>query len=336
MNALLPIQRCDFTLEDFQGTSTGYHHIEFVEGYYVFHRFPAEALEVFKPNQTWFVRAEATSGIRIKFSTNSRRMLLSGKIIEGSPQTEPFIIICNDSVIAELPVRGTSGTFDQLFVFTEKEEKIIEICFPAYSKGSIRSLKLDQDADIKPLKSKGTLVSHGNSITQEGGRYEGYTDIIARGLNLDLHNAGIGGHIFQPESLPFAYVNNPSLITVAYGTNDWNRGATAENARPFLEHITAIYPAIPIVMLEPIHRYRPLDEQGKLATNRNGQSLMDYREALRNLVKGFPNVKLINYHDILPDDPSLFPDGVHPSSEGQVVFGKNLLEIIQKDMPDNL
>ena len=260
---------------------------------------------------------------------------MSGRIMEGSPQTEPFIILFNDSVIAELPARGVSGKFDYLFVFSSKEEKIIEICFPAYSKGLIQSLKLEEDADIKPLRTKGILFSLGNSITQEGGRYEGYTDIVARGLNLDLHNAGIGGHIFQSESLPFSYVNNPSLITVAYGTNDWNRGAPAENARSFLVHLTALYPGIRIVMLEPLHRYRPLDEEGKLAKNRNEQSLMDFREELRNVVKDFPNVKLINYQDLITDDPSLFPDGVHPSSEGQLIYGNNLLEIIQKDMPDN-
>ena len=159
----------------------------------------------------------------------------------------------------------------------------------------------------------------------------GYADIVARGLNLDLHEAGIGGHIFDAESLPFAYIEKPSLITLAYGTNDWSGGRPLDNARIFLDRITSLYPSTPIYLLEPIRRYRPLTEDGKkLANNKAGISLMDYRHGLRRIAKKYPTVKVIKYKKLMPDEPSLFADGVHPTGMGQIVYGNNLLRVLRK------
>ena len=319
-----------FTLEEFISVATGCHQVSLIDGTYHFRRFPVEVLEFFSPIPSRFVRAEATSGIRLRFRSDTRVLIVSGNIKEKSPQTEPFILLCNDSVLAELPLRGTSGDFEQKFIFQGNQEKIIEICFPAYCAGTIRKLMTEENATVVPLKRKGIYYAMGNSITQQGGRYKGYADIVARGLDLGLHDAGVGGHIFEAGSLPFAYVDNPDLITIAYGTNDWSGSRPVENARSFLDRLTSLYPETPVYLLEPLRRYVPLSETGKLARNKSGYSLQYYRRKYRRIAREFPTVTVISYKKLMPDEPELFADGVHPSDKGHELYGKNLLRLLLK------
>ncbi len=322
----------DLSTEDFNNTVTGCYKVQFNDGYYYFQRFPSEALDRFR-DISRHVRAEATSGVKLRFRSDTRELVIAGSIKENSPQTEPFIILCNDSMLAEFPARGVAGDFEQKFRLPGEGEKNIEICFPAYSKGSIRKLSIERNSSLIPLKRTGLYFAMGNSITQQGGRYLGYADIVARGLDLDLHEAGVGGHIFDAESIPFVYIENPTLITLAYGTNDWNGARPLENASLFLDKITSFYPSTPIFMLEPIRRYVPLTEDGKkLAKNKEGVSFSDYRKELRSIAKNYPGVKVINYKKLMPDDPSLFADGVHPTGTGHIIFGNNLLRILKKKL----
>ncbi|MDA0196869.1 MAG: SGNH/GDSL hydrolase family protein [Bacteroidetes bacterium] len=320
----------ELTMEELNSSVTGNYKIRIIDGYIYFQRFPSEAIEVFKANPTYHIRAEATSGVRLRFRSDTRELVIAGKVLENSPQTEPFIILCNDSVLGEFPAMGIAGEFEQKLMMTEKGEKTIEICFPAYSKGSLLSLQIEQNSSFLSLKRRGVYLAMGNSITQQGGRYMGYADIVARGLDFDLHDAGVGGHIFDAESIPFAYIEKPSFITLAYGTNDWSGGRAINNSRAFLDRITSLYPLTPIFLLEPIRRYKPVTQDGKkLANNREGISLLDYRKELRRIAKNYPTVKVINYKKLMPDDSSLFIDLVHPTDKGHIVFGNNLLRILK-------
>ncbi len=333
--AKLNIAMRELTEEEFHNITTGIYNIQFTDNYYCFTRFPSEALLVFKASPSRYTRAEATSGVRIRFISDTRVLGIEGKIQVNSPQSEPFIILCNDSVIGEFPVRGSAGIFGHKLVLPGNGEKTIEICFPAYSKGCIRSLQIEQKATLIPAKRRGVYLAMGNSITQQGGRYMGYADIVSRGLGLDLHEAGVGGHIFDAESLPFAYIDKPVLITLAYGTNDWSGARPIENARLFLDKITSLYPSTPVYLLEPIRRYKPLAENGKkLADNKAGISLMDYRRELRIIARNYPSVEVIKYKKLMPGDPSLFSDGVHPTDKGHKVLGNKLLRLLKKQWKD--
>lgn len=321
----------ELTGEEIKKAAPGIYNCQYIDSSYYFQRFPVEALEVLKTSAIYHIRAEATSGVRLKFRSSTTKLVIEGKVFENSPQTESFIILCNDTILAELPARGIAGDFGQMLNIPEKGEKNFEICFPAYASGTIRKILIEKNSSFTPLKRKGVYFAMGNSITQLGGRYMGYADIVARGLNLDLHEAGIGGHIFDAESVPFAYIEKPLLITLAYGTNDWSGGKPIDNARLFLNRITLLYPSTPIFLLGPIHRYTPVAEDGKkLADNNEGISLMDYRKELRSITKNYPTVKVVNYKKLMPDDPNLFIDKVHPTEKGQRVFGNNLLRVLKK------
>lgn len=321
----------ELTMEEIKNVVSGIYNFQLIDSSYYFQRFPGEVLEVLKASAIYHIRAEATSGVRLRFKSSTSNLVIEGKVFKNSPQTESFIILCNDTILAELPTKGIAGDFGQILNIPGKGEKNIEIYFPAYAKGTIRKILIDQNSSITPLKRKGVYFAMGNSITQQGGRYMGYADIVARGLDLDLHEAGIGGHIFDAQSVPFAYIEKPIVITLAYGTNDWNGGKPANNARLFLDRITSLYPSTAIFLLEPIHRYSPVTEDGKkLADNNEGISLTDYRKELRSIAKNYPTVKVVNYKKLMPDDPTLFSDKVHPTEKGQRVFGNNLLSVLKK------
>ena len=75
------------------------------------------------------------------------------------------------------------------------------------------------------------LVFIGDSITQgmdARGPASAYAVQLARVLDVELLNQGVGGHIFDLDALDDELPYHPDIITIAYGTNDWSRDTTRE------------------------------------------------------------------------------------------------------------
>ena len=204
----------------------------------------------------------------------------------------------------------------------------------------IPNLKLSSD-----LPSGDTLTwkAMGDSIT-EG--YNEYPDRANNRLEFDLVNDGYGGasmalrvgaslEAFNPYSFVTKAKNNDfsnvDILTIAYGTNDWSNGEGIGTIDSVDEYkymgalnvgIQAIYAkniGIQIVLLTPLFR-----KNANTTTNRHGETLEDYANAIREIGKKY-NLRVIDFYeecgfnDINIDYYT--DDGLHPNAYGQPVLG---------------
>ncbi len=76
-------------------------------------------------------------------------------------------------------------------------------------------------------------------------------------MSLDAINRGIGGETFRAENLGSSPVCDPEIITVTYGTNDWNSNGwnvTRANADAYFTRLTELYPNAKIIYISPLWR----------------------------------------------------------------------------------
>ena len=117
------------------------------------------------------------------------------------------------------------------------------------------------------------------------------------------------------------------LITIAYGTNDWNRYSEADlkrNARSFLEKITSIYSEAAIYLIVPIWR-ADNDRITAAGTFDNARSI------IFDICRDFPMVNVIDGMELVPHEIGFFKDSyLHPNDLGFMFMAKKLLEYIKK------
>ena len=113
-----------------------------------------------------------------------------------------------------------------------------------------------------PQRSR-RMLQLGDSITM-GMNADGpgrcYASILADLLDADPLNQGIGGHIYDPDSVDTHIPFEPDLISVAYGSNDWAKDVSIEELTPRLHRYYASLQerwSCPIIVVSPVFRKRP-------------------------------------------------------------------------------
>lgn len=110
------------------------------------------------------------------------------------------------------------------------------------------------------------------------------------------------------KSIDFSKV---SVLTIAYGTNDWNAAIPLENIsdlddtstfkgalRYAIEKIQTAYPSIMIVLLAPLYRtFSATNEDSNTKANSLGLSLLDYVDAIKAVANEFELPFIDNYRE---------------------------------------
>ena len=293
-----------------------------------FNRMTAEQRKVLESNQDFTVKAAASSGIRFEFITDAEGLRLAGKFSAGSSRKYAFFDITVNGVLT-----AHEGSDD----FTVKPEfdftialngamNRIAIYFPCLTKTALTDVEFIGGTIIEPVEKSLTMICYGDSITQG---YDAvypsfaYTNLLADALDAEIFNKAIGGEIFNPQFAAAPDPVQPDLITVAYGTNDWRKGETAEslarNAGDFLNGVIRNYPGVPLVAILPIWRKDMNDIHP--AGNLNSATAV-----LKEVYAGFDNVEVVEGMTLVPHLPEFFADGyLHPNDSGFLLYGHNLL-----------
>ena len=175
------------------------------------------------------------------------------------------------------------------------------------------------------------MISFGDSITQG---YDAiypslsYATAVARLLDADVTNKGIGGDVFCPDMLRDADPEMPDLITVAYGINDWSFVAPESyrnNCPAFFRRLHELYPDTPIYAISPIWYGEP--------EKKTQFEIPAYRvhEWMEELCREIPNVRLIRGWDLVPHFSNFYSDFiVHPNDLGFSAMAKGLGDLLEK------
>lgn len=212
------------------------------------------------------------------------------------------------------------------------EKRTVTLYFGNTNTTGFKNVTLPLDAS--PVKNKLKYLALGDSITH--GFYSDipaltYVNILADMMNAEVLNCGVSGEIFLDGMLDNSSDFAPDIITVAYGTNDWDKcgDCFTENVRNYFIKLKALYPNAEIFVLTPIYRGRE-DEIHSLGTLNDVRNIIK-ENACGHIIDGLTLFDRTHgfYGDGGPEEA-----GLHPNTVGFLLYGMRLFAQIRSLCPE--
>ena len=277
--------------------------------------------------EPFFNRSLNSSGVVLAMKTDSQYLTLDVNMGCCCNRDYFGIDVCIDGRLNDsLTCFGHDKMFaDHRKTFNLGEgSKTVSVYMPWSVICRIRSVELDDGAKITPVPRKKKLLVFGDSITEGFDSLHPsrcYAARIADWLDAECFNKGNGGEVYDPDIVKRPEPFDPDYITVAYGTNDWNRvsrEAFHVNCNLFIERLGLHYPCAKIFVLAPIWR-------GAWQEDREFGLFRDVAKELEDACKKLPNGIFVDCFDFIPPEEQYFKDKVlHPNDEGFDHYFRNL------------
>ena len=215
-----------------------------------------------KLRKDWGEKAYATSGICFDFYTNSSIFAFDAKITPATTRFFYYFDLFTDGILTH---HEGAEKYDKMaekhieFHLSEGRHRIT-VWFPNLNCAVIKNVTVDDESEITPYAHSAKMLALGDSITQG---YDAvysclsYPNIVAMERGYELVNQGIGGLNLQPESIADYGGYNPDIVSVAFGTNDWNvktREAFERDCVNVYDAIKREFPTQTIYAIMPIWR----------------------------------------------------------------------------------
>ncbi len=298
-----------------------YEFEETEDGYLQSFQYSKKQIEYFKGAMDfWYERCTASSAKTLEFTTSARKVAFDYKIIwKGS--ADSFELCVNGLVTDIVYVKDVLDTGRIEWELPEGEKNVI-IYLTADETVLIRNF--EADAKVTRAKKNEKVLWLGDSITQGYGPLRSsctYVSVANRLLNYDIVNQGIGGYVYDKNSLMKMEGYNPDKIIVALGTNQYG-DKDMSVVEEYYETLTGIYGnEIPILCISPLWRGDNLEALPVLYA---------FCENVKKIAGRYKNVQIIDGMKLVPHLPEYFLDNLHPNCFGCEVYGRNLVEEIRR------
>ena len=337
-------KKMKLNIETLKKISRGAVRIEERDGYICFLRFTKAQEELYKGVKTDFYnKTFSCAGVMLDFVTNSKTLTMKGSLTPSSSRTYYSFDIFIDGKPAHYIDNFTGVAVEKCYAPQKFEitgldthvdlgegEKRVTVYFPWSMAVRFTEISLDDGALVEPCESKKKLLAFGDSITHG---YDAmrpsvhYVQRLCEALGYEQVNKGIGAEIYRPALARLAEDFTPDLITVAYGTNDWNLIKSDEftkNCSEFLKALRANYKDTKIIVLSPIWR-KNVDETKPFG------SFFDVEKIQREIVADIENTAVISGFDLVPHSPDYFADlRLHPNDAGFEHYFNNLVKKVKE------
>lgn len=309
-----------WTNEELKGIYFGaYSFAETEDGYLQAFQYTGEQMGYFRRTlDFWFDRCIASSAKTLEFTTEAHNVSFEYKFIwKGSEDS--FELAVNGLIDRIVYVKDLAeeGRID--FTLPAGKKDVI-IYLPSDATVLIRNFTIDAEA-IRPQKKEKVLWL-GDSITQGYGPMRSgmtYVSVANRLLNYDIINQGIGGYIYDKNSLMKMDGYSPDKIIVALGTNQY-RSETTEAVEEFYKTLIGIYgDKIPVLCISPLWRGDNPDEL---------QQFISFCDNVKRIAGQYASVTVIDGFRLVPHLPEYYFDNLHPNCLGTETYGRNLVEVI--------
>lgn len=299
-----------------------------------FFRFTSEQSHMYKAfrNVEYYQKTLSTAGVRLAMRTDSERMSFDFKFAYGSSRRFGWFDIYEDGLLIDhVGDEGLLHNSGHADIRLSPGFKTVEIYFPWSKAASISEFELDDGASVVPVKRPRKLLCYGDSITHG---YDAifpslsYANRLAVMLGADPVNKAIGGDTFFPELLALTEPVRPDIVTVAYGTNDWNvhsREVFEDHCGRFFEQLSKKFPDAKIFAITPIWR------QDKDKETKFGAPLDEVEPLIRSICSGFANITVIGGMRMTPHYSEFYSDRyLHPNDLGFCHYANNLYAQISR------
>ena len=298
-------------------------------GTYKFMRFTEAEEKVYAEHPRaaeFFSKTFKPAGVRFAVRTDSDYIAFDVSCGKECVAAGDFDIYENGTMIKHISVPYSYIPKAHVRVGLSEGEKLVEVYFPYNARAEISNVELADGASFEPASRRDKMLAYGDSITHGSTSTIpslSYANSVARALDADIVNKGIGGEQFYPLLLCDTAEETPDFITVAYGTNDWSHRTQEEfdeNCGAFFQKLAELYPNTPIFAITPTWRadYKKVTPYGAPTTEIDG--------AIRRLTAPYQNITVIDGWDLVPQKKTeFFADGrLHPNAFGFAIYTLNL------------
>ena len=298
-----------------------YEFEETEDGYLQSFQYSKEQVEYFKGAfEMWYERCTASSAKTLEFTTSATTISFDYKFI-WKCSLDSFELMV-DGLITDIAYVKDIADEGTITWNLPESEKDVVIYLPSDATVLIRNFTID--ADVKRAVKNEKVLWLGDSITQGYGPLRSahtYVSVANRMLNYDILNQGIGGYIYDKNSLMKMKGYTPDKIIVALGTNQYG-DETMTAVEEYYERLIGIYGnEIPILCITPLWRG---DSEDGIPT------LIAYCEKIKKIVSQYKNIRVVEGMKLVPHLPEYFLDNLHPNCLGCEWYGRNLVKEIQK------
>ncbi len=323
-------------IEDIKKITFGAEKIFENEKGFAFFRMNEKEKEVYKTGlylrlPGYYQKSLAASGVRFDFYTDAEEVSFEYTAEKTTSLTACFFdVYCNKELYTSVGFNKEDNIIiGEIKVELPQGEKRVTVYFPNTFEIFIKDMKLDNATILKPVSFKQKMLVYGDSITQGFSSVNpsmSYANRLAFDLDCDYINKGVGGGVFEERLVDASTVYEPDIITMAYGTNDWNATSKARfesNCEAFINGVSRKFKNSKIFVITPLWRldYKNEKELG------NFEDVATY---IKSVAKKLDNVYVIDGWNILPHSESFFADRVlHPTDVGHLIMAKKIIENIK-------
>ena len=295
---------------------------ETVDGYLKANQYTKPQMDYFeKAFLMWFERCDASSAKTIEFKTAARKVSFEYKIIWKC--SEDSIELAIDGLATEIAYLKDIDMEGSISWDMPEGEKNVTIYLPSDATILIRNFEID--STYESIQKNEKVLWLGDSITQGYGplrSYQTYVSVANRVLNYDILNQGIGGYVYDKNSLMKMEGYNPDKIIVALGTNQYGDENGPQVVSEYYETLIGIYGEdIPILVITPLWRGDNLE---------GVPTLEKFCATIREIVGKYKNIKVVDGFKMVPHLEEYYLDNLHPNALGTEVYGRNLVEEIRR------
>lgn len=303
------------------------------KGFIIPRRFTKKQFDYLKDYDDLFTRSKMTASVVIEFFSNTKSVSFDAVFLAAGQRSYcDFDIYVNDILTQSFSGKNVENGSQRRIEFTLAEgKKKIQIYFPCLFETGIKNFRIDDNADMLAVNKDRNILFFGDSITHGyATRFTSltYANILSRSFNANSLNQAISGDVFNVNNLDEDLDFNPDDIFVAYGTNDWSRGADiTSTAKEYFDKLTGIYPQNDIYVILPIYRLDSESEQEKALL-----PFKEFRDVLRKICEKYKNLTIIDGWDFVPHFPDFYEDGyLHPNDMGFIFYA----DALKKHIIDN-
>ncbi|MBE6714876.1 MAG: hypothetical protein E7575_06315 [Ruminococcaceae bacterium] len=284
-----------------------------------------------------------TSGGRVRFRTNSKRIVLDAKMsgigrmphfsLTGTAGFDMYIRkssrdIFSGTFVPHLDI--TDGYESSLYLDGEMHD--ITINFPLYSGVDVLLIGIDKDAELLPFSEpyigEAPIVYYGSSITQGGCASKAgnsYPAIISRQLDRDFVNLGFSGCAKGEKAMAEYIASLPmSLFVMDYDYNAPTKTHLEDTHKSFYEIVRASHPETPIIMISAPTGPNFLDDM-------KGRKRIIYENYKESVAAGDRNIYFIDGESIFANQTNDGTvEGCHPNDIGFSYMAQTIGDKIAK------
>ena len=291
------------------------------DGYLQAFQYSDAQIEYFRVTEEFFYdRCIASTSKTLEFITSASHISFDYKILwRGSDDSFELAV---GGLVQKIDYLKDMKDIGHLEYELPEGDKRVTVYLPADATVVIKDF--DIDGGYTPVKKGMKVLWLGDSITQGFGPLRTsctYVSVANRLLDYDIINQGIGGYVYDKNSLMKMEGYDPDRLIVALGTNQFG-DETMKPVEEYYERLFEIYGHdIPTIVITPLWR----------GDVENGEpTLIKYCENIKKICKQYDNISIIDGFKLVPHLPEYYLDNLHPNVIGAEVYGRNLVEEIRK------